>query len=101
MKTFWNALRFDIGCAVILGLPLVMFLLMGAWVWYWLDALPVSSRALSQVVPGMAASDVEKLLGPPTDRELTCWRYRSSGLWTMVYVRLDEAQQVRAVEIDN
>lgn len=101
MKALWQALRFDVGCAVILGLPLTMWLVMGGFCWYWMDALPVSSRALSHVVPGMAASDVEKLLGPPTDRDPTCWRYRSPRLWTMVYVRLDEAQHVRAVEIDN
>ena len=52
-----------------------------------------SDNQLAGLIP-----DVEKLLGPPTDRELTCWRYRSSGLWTMVYVRLDEAQQHPAVE---
>lgn len=66
-----------------------------------MNALPVSSRALSQVIPGMAAQDVEKLLGPPTDREPELWRYHRPQLWSMVYIRLDKAQQVRAVEIDN
>ena len=101
MKALWHARPFNAGCAVILGLPLAMWLVMSGFCWYTMNALPVSSRALSRVAPGMAASDVERLLGPPTERESACWKYYWPGFWTTVYVLLDEGQHVRAVEIDN
>jgi len=101
MKLFPPWLRFDAGCAVILGLPLAVWLLFSGFCWYSMNALPVSSRALGQIVPGMPSSNVEQLLGPPTDRKPDCWKYDNPGLWTTVSIRLDGTQHVREVHIDN
>ncbi len=65
-----------------------------------INVLPVSIIKLSELRPGMDKTEVQTVIGIPSNQYQQTWTYSHSLLWPIVYIRFDANQQFMHYEID-
>ena len=84
-----------------IGVLAVLFVCLVTGGYYVMETWPIAPDRVTMLKPGMTKAEVCEIVGfEPTRYEGRIAQYNGTMMWTMIYIRYDDDERLKEVEVD-